>query len=87
MSTSKHTVLLDDFVGSPCVYIVWALKPGDAQLLAICTTDEKAEHYVENFRVLPRFAEHKFWKECAVLDHGFGFKDSVMAMAQRRYRE
>ena len=80
-------VVLDDLVGSPCVHIVWALSPGDAQLLAICTTDAKADHYVENFGKLPRFSGHRFWKERVVLDHGFGFKDSVLEMTQRRYRE
>lgn len=82
---SKIVVLLESFVGSPGVYVVWALKPGDAQLLAICTTQEKADHYVENFRALSRFSEHRFWVEKTVLDHGFGYKDSVLAMVQRRY--
>lgn len=82
----KTTVVLDVCWDSPSVHIVWALKPGDANLLAVCTTEEKAAHYVDNYAASKLFAEHKFHVEQVVLDHGFGFKDSLMALALRRGR-
>lgn len=79
-----RTVLLDDCVGSPSVWICWLLKPGDAHLGAVCTTKDRALKCGENIKTLIRFAEHKVWIEQTVLDHSFSYKDSVLAMVQRR---
>lgn len=59
--------------GDVYVRLVWALKPGKPQIVAICTTDEEAEarrDYVQRF-----YPGAVFYIERSPLDHVFGERD------------
>lgn len=68
-----RSVALETSVGASFVYLVWALKPNEPRIIAICTSAEKAGKYADN---LPRsMVGLKTYVERAPLDHSFGFKD------------
>jgi hypothetical protein len=80
---AKHVAWdLEYSQGAHFAWVVWALKPGVAHLAAICTTEKKANRYMEQ---LPEhgglsYRGSKMWKERVPLNHAFGWKDSVAAL-------
>lgn len=73
----KTPVLLEYFVGANFVWVVWAVKPGNVRLIAICSDEAKADRYAANLP--PGLSDWKSWKERAPIDHSFGFADSLHA--------
>lgn len=67
------TVVLPVVDGIPRCWVVWAMKPGDLRLVAICTSTELADRYVEEAGAL--FPEHRLAAENAPVDHLFGGSD------------
>lgn len=66
---------LEDGMGTPMVWLVWAFKPGEVHLGSICSTEEKADRYVE---MLPNaYPGCKCIKERVPMDHGFAYRDSI----------
>jgi hypothetical protein len=76
----KTVVLLEYSVGANFVWLVWAVKPGQCRLIAVCSDEAKADRYAANLP--PGLGDFKSWKERAPLDHSFGFADSLHARVQ-----
>ncbi len=73
-----QSILLPMQRGALMVWVVWALKPGESRLAAICTTEEKAMDYEGSLTsIYPGF---KMFREYVPLDHALGGRDSVQAM-------
>lgn len=54
-------------------WVVWAMKPGDLQLAAICTTSVIANRYRRDLREV--YPDHRLTVERAPMDHTFGASD------------
>lgn len=75
-------VWLERSMGVNFVWVVWAVKPGECRLIAICSDEEKADRYAANLP--PGLSDFRSWKERAPIDHAFGFADSMHARVQRK---
>ena len=65
------------------VWIVWAIKPGEPRVAAICTTEEKADYYInDNIGVI--YPGYKLFKESVPLDHAFGRDDGIQSLMYRK---
>lgn len=63
--------------------VVWSLKPGQPQIVAICSSSEVAERY------RPYVEQHhkgQFYVEEAYLDHAFGRRDVQTAIYRAAIR-
>lgn len=72
-------VWLERSMGADFLWLVWAIKPGDCRLMAVCSDETTADRYMT---LPPGLSEFKAWKERAPIDHGFGFADSMHARVQ-----
>lgn len=80
--TRKTPVMLEYSVGANFIWVVWAVKPGEVRLIAICSDEATADRYASHLP--PGLAGFRSWKEQAPLDHSFGFADSIHARVQGR---
>lgn len=67
------TVTLPVVDGIPQCWVVWAMKPGDLRLVAVCSSQEIADRYVE--QAVSLFPDHRLAAENAPVDHLFGGSD------------
>ncbi len=67
------TIALPVVDGIPRCWVVWAMKPGDLRLVAICTSRKMADGYVEQAASL--FPDYRLAAEDAPVDHLFGGSD------------
>lgn len=73
-------VYMERSMGASFAWLVWAVKPGAVRLIAICSTEARADQYAANLP--PGLSDFKSWKERAPVDHSFGFADSMHARVQ-----
>ena len=59
------------------VFCVWSLKPGQPQIVAICTSEIICEHYKS---YVERHHRGRFYVERVWLDHAFGRRDVQSAI-------
>lgn len=67
-----------DARGTLWVWLVWALKPGEARLGGVFTEEAIADRYLESLPAI--YAGYKLAKEKVPLDHAFGLNDGYQAM-------
>jgi hypothetical protein len=80
-------VMLESSAGANFVWIVWALSPGDARMGAICSTEAIADKYIHHLSAVPSLTGFMIVKEHVVIDHAFGYHDSLHVRVQRRGKE
>lgn len=66
------------------VWLVWALKRGEARLVVVCTTVILATEYMDT--CAPLYPGFKLIMEPVALDHAFAANDSAQALALGRLR-
>lgn len=74
---STDARLTYDDRGDIALHVVWALKPGQPQIVAICSSDDIAARYRPFVE-----AHHKgqYYVEKVYLDHAFGRRDVQSAV-------
>lgn len=73
-------VMMERSLGANFIWVVWAVKPGEVRLIAICSTEAIADRYAAHLP--PGLSGFRSWKERAPIDHSFGFADSLHARIQ-----
>lgn len=68
-----------DARGTFWVWLVWALKPGEARLAGVFTAEDVADRYLISLPTI--YAGFKLAKEKAPLDHAFRLNDGYQALA------
>ena len=76
--------LTPDARGTLWVWLVWALRPGEARLGGVFTEEAVAERYRESLQ--PLYAGFKMAKEKVPLDHAFARNDGFQALIYERLR-
>lgn len=69
---------LEYSVGAYFVWLVWALKPHEPQIVCICSSEAKADSRVEHMARL--YPGARMTKERVPLDHAFGGRDLQSAI-------
>lgn len=83
---ATHFEIADN--GEPCVWVVWAVSSDGSHqpiLVAICSTEERAERYRP--AIAPNFKGARFHAEQANVDHLFGEVDMRSVAFRTAMRE
>lgn len=77
MSEQRDPRLQYDDRGDITAFVVWALKPGQPTIVAVCTSEGLCERYRSVAEVHHRAT---FYVEPITLDHAFGRRDVQSAI-------
>lgn len=78
-------IALEYEFGAFFVWLIWALRPGQPQIVAICTDEEKADLRIANPGRQPEGTV--MHKERVPLDHAFGYGDIQSLIYRAANRE
>lgn len=80
MTDSRLTYDGNDIV----LFVVWSLKPGQPQIIVICSSEEKTENYRLH---VEQYHQGMFYVEKVLLDHAFGRRDIQTMMYRAANRD